>query len=105
MDCIRGDTSGAASDTTATIWCSGAWNYSYTTLAATANNYPTQFAQTTATNSGYTFNGTGGNNAIDVNGTTPNQGDLGSCCYTYASINTLVNQAVNTATGTGTLFN
>ena len=62
-DCIRGTGDGVTN-----VWCSAAWNYSYTVLPIT-EAYPS--AKVT-----YTFSLTGGAN-LAATGT----GDLGGCCY------------------------
>ena len=99
MDCIRGSPAAGETDVITSIWCSGAWNYSYTLLPANVT-YPSN----SVVAGGYTFSDTGGAAAIDV-AATANTGDLGSCCYTSANANILYGYAANATTGDTTIFN
>jgi hypothetical protein len=90
LDCIKGAAAGSTVDITS-VWCSAAWNYSYTSLPIT-QAYPAMNAV------GYTFSKTGGGNTT-YTATTANTGDLGSCCYAPATMTAMVNTA-DTAAGT-----
>ena len=90
MDCIRGATGGANTAITS-VWCSGAWNYSYATLPMT-QFYPKQIDGAT----GYVFSKLGG-----ANTTAAAEGDLGGCCYDITTISAFVN-VVSANAGTGT---
>ena len=83
MDCIRGSPAAGETDVITSIWCSGAWNYSYTLLPANVT-YPSN----SVVAGGYTFSDTGGAAAFDV-ASTANTGDLGSCCYGSVAADTL----------------
>jgi hypothetical protein len=97
MDCVRSSAAAGESDVIAYVWCSGAWNYSYTLLPH-GTAYPSDVGD------GYTFSDTGGAAAIDV-AATANTGDLGSCCYTSANATILYGYAANATTGDTTIFN
>ena len=99
MDCVRSSAAATDSDVIAFVWCSGAWNYSYTLLPH-GTDYPSESIAA----GGYTFSDIGGAAAIDV-ASTANTGDLGSCCYTSANANILYGYAANATTGDTTIFN
>lgn len=72
------------------VWCSGAWNYSYelSTIAASPL-YPHM-----AAGGAYTFSATGGDATAAGAAVT---GDLGSCCYNATDGTTFYSLAANAA--------
>ena len=56
MDCIRAANNGGSNPTIQGVWCSGAWNYSYT-LLPWDTNYPHRL---TGLSSVYDFSAIGG---------------------------------------------
>jgi hypothetical protein len=77
LKCIKNVDAVTNAGVLTSVWCSGAWNYSYeTSILAASPLYPHVAAGGT-----YTFSATGGDATAAGAAVT---GDLGSCCYNGA---------------------